>query len=297
MSAFSLYDVVLGSGLTLRQVLSTGLETGANIVPGYFSAGLDPQELYGGKIDQRLTLQTSDLVGLLGGVDPQAGLSVTDGIVVPLRQAQNQGTYATGANHYAAQCTNGLVVVEGIDCTSQQTVATARATVHCRSADGTDPVTHSAAYTLAAQAYNAQFGMGPVVLTPTGESSFNPDINSVRIGTGITVRKRRDNGLPAPTRVWIRRRAPFIDLGFASLGDLATFASVYDPMTSVVCYLRRYADGDTFEADASLLHAALSFATGIIHAQRLSANGIEDAAATVRLWGKTLSWSVVNAIP
>lgn len=295
--SYSLYDAVLGA-VNLRQVISSAYRANGTVIPGYQSAGLAPSQLYGGRINPVFVLSSGDLATVLSSIDPALGLSISTGIVVPLRQAADQSTYLAGANHFSKTCTNGLAVVDQVSAQDgPQSIATANLTLHCRSADGLDPVTPATGQSLIAQAFVAQFGFGPAVVTPTGAGAVTPDITGWTVSTGIQVIKEFQGGLPAPQRVYIRRHPPTIDLQFRDADKLATFTASYKGLTAVDVYARRYADGETFEDDVDLLHGKFSFATGITETQDLTAQDNQSAVATLRLHGKALTWSPTNAIP
>lgn len=298
MPGFSLYDAILGT-LNLRQVVDAAYETNPSVVTAYESAGLDPQQLYGGAFDPRFSFGSVDIATICGasGIDPQAGHSVTTGMTVPFRLAADQGAYATGASHFAKSCTNGLVVVDSIDVDQQGNVCTARLMAHCRSTNGLDPVTPATGQSLAAQAFIAQFGMGKVLITPTGAGAVEVDAVGFSVSPGIQMLKAYKEGLPAPVRVNIRRRTPTIDVRFRSVADLVSFTASYKGFTAVSAYARRWKDAESFELDPSLVHAKFSFAGGISAVQTLRGSGTDDAEVTLRLHGKALTWSVTNAIP
>jgi len=296
--AYVAYDAILGA-LNLRQILDSGYESGGDVKAGYNSGGVDPQALYGGAIDPRFPITSLDIAGLCGagGIDPQAGLSIATGITVPLQKAADEGTFVAGANHFSKTCANGLAVVDSISVDQQGNEMSAQLVVHCRSTNGLDPVTPASGQALAAQAFNATFGLGPVYVTPAGGGATPVDVVGYTVNTGITIQKFRPDGLPAPVRINIRRRKPTIDLRFKDAEQLATFTASYKGLDAVACYGRRWLDADTFELDASLVHAKFSFAAGISSTQSLRASGTDDAETILRLCGKVLTWSGLNAIP
>lgn len=298
MSA-TVYDAILG-GLTLRQVMRTAYSPNGNILAGRQSGALDPSQFYGGPAEPVASFDSADVAGVLAGLSVTAGLAVAAGtITIPFNERSNGGTFAAGSSHETISGANGLIVPNSFSANQDDPAAMATLECHFRSTDGlTNPVSVNANQALAAQAFNAQFAMGPVgiELGSEGSSSQLTGVSGVTINPGLTVIKEKYDGAIFPTRLFISQRDPSIDLTFVDLAGLVRFRSIYQALVSIVVYFRKRTDGGTFVADNVTEHIGFSFGTGITQVQQVGANGNATGSHTVRIYGKTLTASAATAI-
>ncbi|CAK9003734.1 Uncharacterized protein SCF082_LOCUS7878 [Durusdinium trenchii] len=291
----SLYDAIFGA-LTIRQITEGGWNIDPTTIYAVASGGVDPEEIYAGRVVQVAEFTTADIAGVLGGVDPQAGLHVTSGNTVPFRKRAVGSTFASGSSHFASTYTNGLLLCTQItasrDSEGEETPGvTATLQSHAYADDGeVDPVTASTGQALAAQAFNAQFAIGPVVVNSTEVT----DVTEWRVDTGITLQVKFQAAKPFPIRLHIRQRRPRIEIDVEDLDQFNSatgFTLSHGSLTSASVYARRRDDGNRFEADDASNHAKISFATGITSTSTVRGTGNDDASGTVILHGKALSWS------
>ena len=300
MSQFGVYDAILGSGLTLRQVVDGGWTTTIEESIALHSGGIDPQQIYQGDAEQAATFQTADLVGVLGGIDPASGLLVSTGITVPFRKKASGGTFAGTSSHFASSCSNGLVICSELSASKEQESgdspgAVATVMAHAISSSGADPITASTGNSLASQTFNGQFVMGPVVIDSTAVT----DVLSVSVSTGITLDKWRPGKGDYPTRIYIASRRPVISI---ELEDLDSFVSsggfslgAFAISSGVDAYFKKRADGGGYASGS--VHGKASIGAGVGFAEQINGGTTGHASGRVRLVGKAMTWSVNNALP
>lgn len=290
--AETVYDAVLGA-LTLKQVMRSSYSLNGNPIAGTASGAPDVSEYFGGPSDPQATFESADIAGILAGLSVTAGLHVLTGtITIPYNKRANGGTFAGATANAQLNATNALIIPTAFRCNQDDEAAIAELMVYFRSTDGvTVPVTISVGQTLAAQSFNAQYGMGAGSIN----GAAIPELVGISVNTGITIDPQRTNGGIYPSALFIKDRRPSIDFTFEDLDALATYSAQFTVMTAAVAYFRKRA-GVSYAADGSLVHIKFSFADGITTTETIQAAGTNRASATLRCYGETLTATPTSAI-
>jgi hypothetical protein len=287
------YDAIIGA-VNLRQVKKTSFKGNVQAQSLRVSGGVDPSAMYVVSGEPRATFETMDIAGAIVGLSIQSGLNVAAGtLTIPWNRRANGGTFAGGANNFTLTGANGLAVINSIGASQGDEGAVAEIELCFLSTDGlTSPIAANVNQTLASQAYNAAYAMGPFYLNGSQLSQ----VVSVKVNTGIKLTLKRYDGSVYPTIAFIETRDPTIDITFENADAISAQGPLFSAMTSAAVYFRKKSDGGTFVADATAVHAKLSFATGLTEIQGIDGDGNSNGSATLRLVGKQLSATSTVAI-
>lgn len=290
--AETVYDAVLGA-LTLKQVIRSSYSFNGTPIAGTASGAPDVSVYFGGVAEPQATFESADIDGVLAGLSLTAGLHVSSGtITIPYAKRAQGGTFAGAGTNNRLNGTNGLIIPTSLRCNQDDEAAIAELMVHFRSTDGiTVPVTVSTDQNLAAQTFNAQFGLGPGSINGTAI----PELVGVSINPGITVEPQRVNGGIYPSSLFITQRRPSIDFVFEDMDALSTYSAQFTVMTAAIAYFRKRS-GVSYVADATEEHIKFSFADGIITTESISAQGVGRTQATLRCFGEALTVDATSAI-
>lgn len=284
----AIHDVVLDT-LTVKQLLESTYAVNGDPIEGVYSGAVDVSEYLGGPQDQVASFQTQDIGGVfaVSNIATQ-GLSISAGsIIIPLKKRQNRGTYAGAGANYSLTCANGFVVPTRFEA-SENGNASASLDCHMISTDGTNPVTVNVSQNVAAESYNALWGLGPVAVGGT----TIPQVLGFTMNVGLTIEKQF-YGKNYPSEVYVITRRPVMDIQTYDVDVLSSLGSGLASVASAVAYMRKRSGfGSGFAADASAVHGKMSFADGAVKAQAWTASGSGSATRTIRVWGEALSLSV-----
>jgi hypothetical protein len=283
--AETVYDAVLGA-LTLTQVMNSDYSLNGTPIDGTQSGAPDVSEYFGGEADPQATFDTADVAGVLGGLTVTGGLHVSSGtITIPWAKRTSGGTFAGAGTNNRINGTNALIIPTGFRCNQGDAAAMASLMVYFRSTDGlTAPVTVSTDQNIASQTFNAMFGLGAGSINGTAI----PELVGVAINPGITVIPQRVNGGIYPSAFFISQRRPTIDFIFEDLDALSTYSALFTVMTAAVARFRKRS-GVSYVAAATEQHISFSFADGIVTTETVRASGVDNAQATLRCYGETLT--------
>lgn len=289
----AVYDCILG-GLTVRQVRSVRMSINNRVRVGRLSGAIDPNSFFLQDQSKRAIIESFDVAGIVAGLTSlQAGLAISAGtITLPFNVRQNGAGFTSGSAHDTISGTDALVVPRFFSA-SQSDPAVAQLEVIFISSDGdTDPAAINHGQALAAQAFGAEYRLGPVEIGGTAIG----EVERVTINPGLEVVTRMHDGFAYPTKVFIVRRNPFIDVTFRTLASLTLFADGFDGTAVFEAYFRKNTAGGTYVSPASTEHIKWSFAAGCREAPEIS---VDDAngQATARLWGASLAYSAASALP
>ncbi len=290
----AVYDAVLGAN-SLRQVVSSQYSANGRVIVGRASGGVDPAALYGGQAGPAASFDSADVAGALGFAGVATGLILSSStITIPFNERANGGTFAGALSHSVISATDGLLIPTQIAASQDSEAVIASLALLFISSNGlVDPITINVNQSLAAQAFNSQFAMGPVYF---GGSQV-PEAVGWRVNPGIQVEGVSYNGGIYPTALHITGRNPTIEILFEDFASAATFTGQYQAMTSAAVYGRLRTDGGTFAADASLVHLKFSFAAGITNMDTLGGSGLNNGQVSVMLYGKALTFASNSSIP
>lgn len=291
MPSHALYDSIFGS-YTLGQCSSASYSPGAQVIDGVNSGAVDVDEYYGGPCDPQASFETLDAGGAITAVSVTTGLSVAAGtITMPWNKRANQSTFA-GSNNFKLSGTDGLLVANQFDA-SQDGDVSVSLTFYWVATDGlTNPVGKAANASLASQTFNAHWSFGPAYI----DGSQVDECIGWTVGTGVEVVCHRFDGANYPTKCYIVRRRPYIDLRFADLSDVNSFTTSHYALTSAAVYGRKRS-GASFVAAGTSQHVKLSLGAGLLKLENLGASGRGDGTFTLRLHGEALTASAASAIP
>lgn len=292
--ASAVYDCILG-GLTVRQVRSCRLAIRNRIRAARLSGQIDPNSFFLQDKTVRATIESFDIAGIVGGLTSlQAGLAVAAGsIVLPWNARSNGGGFAGAGANDSITGTDALILPRSFSA-SRTSPAVASVEVIFISSDGdTDPIAINQSQNLGSQAFNAEYRLGPVEIGGTGLA----EVERVSVMPGITEMVELFDGYAYPTKVYIVRRNPYIDVTFKSLASLANFADGFDGTAAFDAYFRLNAAGGTYASPAATSHIKWSFSAGCREVQDISGSEEAHGQATARLWGTSLSYSAASALP
>lgn len=294
----SVYDAIIG-GLTLRQVLSCDYTPNVQAVYGRYSGGVDPQQVSVLSGDFRAQLESADLGGCFAVVSPQAGLAIASpgSILLPYNSRAPGGTFAGDLANVIAGGTLGLLVPRSVSAQQDDAKgATVTLEFFFASADGaTVPVSFNANQSLSAQAFNALWSLGPVVLndTPIG------GLKGSEVQFGITVPDpNRYGGLPfnGIEGLNITERQPMASATFQDVVTAGGFGN-YGEIDEAVVYYRARAAGGTHWANASGVHVAFTLTGGLYKLRSINAQGQTNASHVLELCPLSVAVSVSSTIP
>ena len=289
----AVYDVILNAS-TLRQLGSASVNFGIKQRSGRTSGGLDPSEIYCVTGDPKATFQTMALGTALTAMGVTTGLFINNAtITVPFAKRANGAAYGGDGTNARLNASYGHAVITSISGSQDDDGAVAECELYFLSSDGfVVPLTTTLSQNLAASSFVAEFAMGLGSINGTQV----PQLRSLRVNTGLTVESRRFNGANYPTHCYIKQRDPSIEFGFEDMDALNTFATMAGTATAAKAWFRKRSDGGTYVSDASSVHIGLTFGAGLITGQQVSAQGNENASATLTVFGKALSISNGAAI-
>lgn len=292
----STYDLFLGSGNNIRQVLRTNYGPNSAVIPAHMSGATAPTNIYGGPAEQTLSFDTADLLGLLTAISVSTGLLLSaDVITIPYNRRANGGTFAAGASHFALSATDGYAYLTAIAAAQDNPAVIASGEFLPFSTTGLlDPIAANKNTTLTAAAFVSQYDFGPVYFN----SVQVPQAVGWSFSPGFVVRSRRFDGANFPTAHYLVRANPSITIVFEELDDIAdVFSGLFATITTADVYARKRTDGGIHVVDATAEHVKLSLAGGISAVETLDVSEQGSAQVGVRLWGKTASHSTASAIP
>lgn len=291
--ASTVYDAILGSSLTLKQVTRTDYQPNLTVIAGRASGAVDPSEFFGGPGEPMASFDSMDVAGFLAAVSVSAGLHVSsDTIRIPWNKRANGGTFQGTLSHAELDATNALIVPTQFSANQGDEGASVSVDAHFYSTDGTTvPVTPASSQTLASQSFNAMYSLG----TGTINGTPIPELVGVVINPGITVTKQSINGWNWPESLFIQTRDPYIDFIFEDMDAIDTYSPTFTVGTAAVAYFRKRS-GVSFVADATAQHCKFSVADSLIVPQTISHSGNTRGRATLRVYGEALTASGASAI-
>ena len=290
MTLDTLADAIVGAGNVVSQMTEGRFAYNGNVIRGTTSSGLVPNEYYGGFAEPKWTGTSRDLGGVLGIVDVASGLPLaSETIEFPFRKRAASGTFAGTSAHETINCTAALVVLTDITFSKDEDT-TVGLEAYIISGDGTDPITINTAQTIAADAHNARWALGPVSINGTAIEN----VVSVRVTTGVRVKTERLEG-NFPEIANIVEQSPTMTITFKNFAEAQGFAAAYTPQTAALVYGRKRS-GASFVANGTAQHCSLSFADGLIRLDDMGAQQGEDGTGTVTLFGEALTASAATAI-
>ncbi len=294
MPADVVNDVTWG-GLTLKQCVGLDYNSNAQVVRGRTSGGPASSAIYGLSADQRKTIRSADIAGIIAGVSLQAGLDVTAGsIVVPFHKRSQGGVYQSGSAHWQMSAANGLLIPTEFSASKNDEAVICSLEAMIRSTDGkTNPVTESTGNAATVAAFNAQYAFGPVTIN--GAQVPGCVGWTVRTGIVVSVNVGRDGGIYA-THIFIDEQNPEIELQFEDFDESENFTTAFDEMTAAEVFAYKRDPGGTYVADNVAEHVKFSFTDGIITKDSLGGQNRDTGQYTLKLHGQTLAATATSTI-
>jgi len=298
MSRHSLYDAILGSGLTLRQIRNANLTANGQVINGVLSDGT-LGDVIGGRKDLRATFESDDVATVCGVANiGTAGIAVASGtITIPMRKRANLGTFASGANHYAVSGANGLIVPTQF-AVSDTGPATVGLEAIFTSTDGeTAPVSELTAQSLGTSQFAALYGLGPIVVTTTGPVNLVLDRpGGFTVRPGITTRPEFARGKNYAEEAFIiPPLLPVIEITCYDLETITAALGGWHAVTALTCYMRKRSPTG-FVADSTAEHIKFSFADAVADSSIAASGPGQDGMKTYTFYGEALTITPSSAI-
>lgn len=295
--AVAAYDAVFDVGQagewTLSQIISSALNSNVQPFIGRYSGGLDPQLIAVLSADPSANIQSGDLATLLAVSNIlTAGYYMTgSSAILPLNQRANGGTFTSGAA-MTFSSTRCFLHIGSID-SQQDGDATANVEYIPLYDGSTLPVVVNDDQTLAAQAFNAAYTLGPAKIS----TAALPGLVSCSVIPGLKLLRRRYEGNNYTTDIFIAEREPMIRWTFEDKAKMSVLGALHSSMAgSAVQYLRKRTPGGTVVANATTQHIALTLTAGLNVTDSISVSGTENGVFSVTAHGKALSVSTSSAI-
>lgn len=294
--AFVVTDAILGASV-LKQVQNSSHRSGAVTRASRTSGAATISKLYGVKMEEVTTLTSGDVEGAAAFNSSNfitEGLYVSAGTVtVPYKNRANGGLFQGSSAHSQLTGANALIIPTSFEATQDSEVgAVCTVEVHWLSTNGVlAATTGSAGNSLAAEAHNLEFALGPVTLNAVELTS----VTGLRINPGLSVVKQSSKGGVYPVEASIQTVDPTVDITFHDV-DEAIAAMDGFSAGALTGYFRARTDGGIYEADATTAHMKWTFAAGISHAETIDAPETGNGSCTIRVAGKALALTSDSAI-
>jgi len=293
----ALHDLIFGSGTAIKQCQSVDHNNNITLLIGRNSGGTDPAETAVESAKPSSSVASYDVAGLISTFGVTTGALVTSGTVtVPWNRRSAGSTFAGDSSHFTMSGANATGYTTTFSA-SQGQAATGNAEIMFFSTDGkASPLSTATGATLSANAFNAQYTLGPATIDGTEVTQ----ITAATVNTGINMRSELYSGgvYPIQDNCVIETRDPVIELTFANFDQIDTYGPLFitNDSKDVVVYFRKLADGSTRVSDATGAHIAFTLSDGIITIENFSGQDTQDGSVTMRITGKSLAASATSAI-
>lgn len=292
------YDVLFGA-TPVYNIRSTGYNDSAQIILDRASGQADPAKIYLGNSEPIVTLQTTDILSVLGlnsGTFVSSGLCVTAAsTTVPLAKRADCSVLGTGGVHTAFVGSSTIITPTQFEVRQDsEEGATCSMEVRFRSSDGiTAPIAIGNTYSLTSSVHGTTYGLGKGYIDGV-ELDF---LLGIVVNPGIQLTIQRSGGGIFPTAHYIQFRAPTIDFMVENAAVASAFVNRYGT-GNVTCsaFFRARKDGSVYELDASSSHLRFSFAASMSRMETLEAAQSGNGSVTLRCHGKSLVSSTGVAI-
>lgn len=291
-------DAVFGA-TNIRQVTTANHATNQEHRKAMNSGGAAVTQISGkaaGEISQIVSGDLAALVALNTSTFCSAGLSLlASTITIPFKIRSAGALFTSGANSVWLTGANALIIPTSFEASQDGDFALANMDVHWLSADGvTKGCDDAVGQTLAAQAFNAEYTLGPCYINGTaiaGAQSFTvtPGIEVIKPPLG--------SGSVFPLFASIKNVMPTMQLTVNDFDSIASTVGDWTVMTSANFYMKKRADAGLFTAGATAEHIRFTFAGGLTDTDSISVSNNDDGSATITLHGKTLTAATAVALP
>lgn len=289
-------DIILGAS-TIRQVTQVDHKTGHEHRKATNSGAATVVQVSGKSQISVTSFTSADLATLLAlntNTFISAGFSVASGTVtVPFKARADRGLFASGSSHPAIGGANVLCVPTSLEASQDADFATMQCDIHWLSTDGlTNAAVSSTGNALGAQAFSAEFALGPCYIN----GSLLAGVQSFRVTPGIEVVKPPlGSGATHPTLASIKMVEPTVEITVNDFATVAATVGAFTAMTSANLYLRKRLDSGVYSSSTD--NCRITFAAGLTDTGTVSVSNNDDGSATITLHGKTLTASAAVAIP
>ena len=293
----AIYDGVFGA-FNLRQIVSTTYNPDVKEA-GFRNSGAiyrSQSTVISG--EPVIDIESMDLYGLVGSIDPSAGLAITSPgtITIPFQARTPGGMFVANGSNYTLSSTLGLLVPEEISASQDaEAGVTVKYKLYLASSDGlTQPVTINASATLASQAFVESYSMGPAKINGTALGG----VKSWSYKFGITVKVDRYGGGVWPTiaGITIPEVNPEIEITFEDFAAVDDFDHFSALSTTAAVFARKNVMGGTRVADGTGGHFAATMTNGIQILQGVDGKGTENGSFTRKIMGHTQAFSRTSTI-
>ena len=299
MSKYFVCADALFGATNIRQVTTANHATNQEIRKAMNSGGNAVVQVSGkasGEISQIVSGDIAALVALNTSTFCGAGLTVLSStITIPYKIRSAGGSFVSGSNNVHLTGANALIMPTSFEASQDGDFAMANMAVHWLSADGvTKGCDDATSQAIAAQAFNAEYTLGPCYINGTliaGAQSF-------RVTPGIEVVKPPlGSGSVFPVFASIKAAMPTMQLTVNDWDAIAGTVGDFTAMSSANFYMKKRADSGVFTAGATAEHVRFTFAAGLADTDSISVSNNDDGSATITLHGKVLTAAASVALP
>lgn len=288
----AIYDGVFGS-FNIREIVNADYKTDVKDTGFRQSGAIYRSQSIITTAEPMVDIESMDLYGLVGSIDPSAGLAITSSasILVPLQVRTAGGMFVANGNNYTLSATLGLLVPDEISASQDDEAGvTVKYKLHLASSDGmTAPVAINQSATLGSQAYVASYSMGPVKINGTvinGVKSW-----SYKFGIGVKVDRYGGGVYPTMAGIVINEVNPEMEITFEDAASLKAFEHYGALNTTAQVFARKNLSGGTREDDADGVHFSATMTNGIQILQSVSGKGTANGSFTRMIKGHTQAFS------
>ena len=287
MSVDVVYDCPMGAA-ALKQVTQSQFSENLEVLAGRMSGNgviSDQFLLSGSPHASVVSMDIGGALTLFGTVGSQVGNGST--VAIPYHKRASGSTFAGGATNAVVKglASNPVQLVPQSVQAPQMGAPTFHGDVHFFGEDGaTAPYSILTNQTLAAQAFNAMWGLGPVKVN--GVSVPRQIGFTVNFGVGLSEKKHYE-GATWPSDIFLELFDPSIEFSHEDFDYISGIAGG-GGITSIYAWLRKRLSGGTYSADANAVHISFGFTSGFIRSQQISASEAKSGQAGVQVLGRTL---------
>ncbi len=299
MSKYFICADALFNATNIRQVTAVTHQSNQKHRKSMMSGGAAVSQISAQEQIQVSQITSADLAAIVAlntSTFCSAGLSLlASTITIPKKIRAAGALFVSGSNNVHVTGANALIVPTQFEATQDGDFATAQMDIHWLTTDGgTAGAQDAVSQAIAAQAFSAEYTLGPCYINGTllaGVQGFvvTPGIEVVKPPLGA--------GSVSPLWASIKTVQPTMQVTVNDFDAIAGTIGIATAMTSANFYMKKRADSGIFVAGATAEHIRFTFAAGLTDTDSVSVNNNDDGSATITLHGKVLTAAAAVALP